>query len=302
MNDNPATAHLATDQRTLRLVWPQWQGAGPDVVGVLYPDVPLDEAQRGYALGSQLLNHLLPTHAGPTEEVPVTLDDTGLETRDGIYAKSAVQAGLKAAIEAIEKHDVDRVLTLGGECSVSVAPFAALAERYGDDLAVVWIDSHPDLGTPASEYDGYHAMALAMLLGHGDAELDALLPSHVAPERAAIAGLHAWTEDDIPHAAEWGVATFSPEDLRPSSQALIGWLRSTGCSKVAIHIDVDVVDSDETVFGLGIEPAGLRSDEVRRVVADLASVADVVGLTIAEFIPRQVLAMKRFLRGLPLID
>jgi arginase len=31
----------------------------------------------------------------------------------------------------------------------------------------VWIDSHPDIGTPASQYPGFHAMAVAALTGHG---------------------------------------------------------------------------------------------------------------------------------------
>src|SRR5215208_4619864 len=47
--------------------------------------------------------------------------------------------------------------------SVSVAPFSELARRYGEDLAIVWIDAHPDVGTPHSEYPGYHAMAVATL-------------------------------------------------------------------------------------------------------------------------------------------
>ncbi|CAM04029.1 arginase [Saccharopolyspora erythraea NRRL 2338] len=38
---------------------------------------------------------------------------------------------------------------------MSVAPFSELARRYGDDLAVVWIDAHPDIGTPRSEYPGH---------------------------------------------------------------------------------------------------------------------------------------------------
>jgi len=46
---------------------------------------------------------------------------------------------------------------------VSVAPFSELARRYGEDLAIVWIDTHPDVGTPKSEYPGYHAMAVATL-------------------------------------------------------------------------------------------------------------------------------------------
>jgi arginase len=64
-------------------------------------------------------------------------------------------------------------------------PFSELAARYGDDLAIVWVDSHPDIGTPASAYPGYHAMAVAALTGHGDPEVLALLPAIVAPERVA---------------------------------------------------------------------------------------------------------------------
>jgi hypothetical protein len=52
--------------------------------------------------------------------------------------------------------------------------FSWLTERYGDDLAVLWIDSHPDIGTPASRYSGYHAMTIAVLTGHGDSDLLAL--------------------------------------------------------------------------------------------------------------------------------
>jgi arginase len=88
------------------------------------------------------------------------MDDEGLELRDGIEAKDAVLAQLGQAFTVIREHDPARIVTLGGECAVSVAPFAELARRYGDDLAIVWIDSHPDIGTPASQYPGFHAMAV----------------------------------------------------------------------------------------------------------------------------------------------
>jgi arginase len=78
-------------------------------------------------------------------------------------------------------------------------------------------------------------------------------------------------------------------------------VKASGYSRVAIHFDVDVVDSNEIIFGLGAEPDGLTSDEVRRLVADVSAVADVVGLTIAEFIPRQVIRLQQVLRNFPLI-
>jgi arginase len=92
-----------------------------------------------------------------------------------------------------------------------------------------------------------------------------------------------------------------PDALRNSSTGLLDWLADTGCSKVAIHFDVDTIDSDEIVLGLGAEPHGLTSAQVRRIVADIDQAADIVGLTIAEFIPRQVMHLQQILRGVPLI-
>jgi arginase len=286
---------------TLRLVWPQWQGAGVESIRELFSEVPFEQARRGYAVGTAVLGAVLPAHSGPTALVPVEFGDTGLSKQDGIEAKEAVIAQLAAALEVIGRHRPQRILTLGGECSVSVAPFSWLAERYGEDLAVLWIDSHPDVGTPASRYAGYHAMAVAVLTDHGDPDVLRLLPATLDPRRVALVGLHAWAEDDFPNIAHWGIRSFRPDELHLSSQPLLEWLKASGCSHVAIHFDVDVVDSNEIVFGLGAEPDGLTSTDVRRLVADVRAVADVVGLTIAEFVPRQVIRLQQVLHNFPLI-
>lgn len=41
----------------LRLIYPQWQGG---IVAHWMPDIPADDASRGYYLGAQLLNLLAP--------------------------------------------------------------------------------------------------------------------------------------------------------------------------------------------------------------------------------------------------
>lgn len=285
--------------RTLRLIWPQWKGAGRDNVAELLPEVPLEQARRGYATGTRVLEALLPEHYGPTEVVPVDMHDDAEGSTGGVESRRAVTASLGAALEALSRHDADRVLTLGGECSVSVAPFAALAEKYGDDLAVVWIDAHPDCDTPTTGYDGYHAMAVSTLLGHGDDQLTAMLPATVDASRLALAGLHAWEEDAYANVSAWGLAEFGPDDLRDSSGALLAWLADTGATKVAIHLDVDVVDSNQSALGLGKVPGGLSRAQVSRLVDDVGRAVDVVGLTVAEFIPRDVLAIGDLLRGMP---
>ena len=89
------------------------------------------------------------------------------------------------------------------------------------------------MGTGASEYPGYHAMAVSALVGRADPEVQALLPTTVSPNRVALVGVHAWTNDDIPNIDSWGLTSFSPDDLRESSQRLLDWLAGIGCTRVA---------------------------------------------------------------------
>jgi arginase len=113
--------------------------------------------------------------------------------------------------------------------------------------------------------------------------------------------LHAWATDDIANVVHWGIGSFGPDDLRGTTQPLGDWLAGTGCSRVAIHFDVDTIDSNELVLGLGAEPGGLTSAQLRRIVDDLDAVAEVVGITVAEFIPRQVMHPQHLLTTFPLL-
>src|SRR4051794_25619629 len=93
MRDEPTgTSHL-------RLVWPQWQGAGTESIRSLAPEFPFEVARRGYSVGTKVLQAVLPEHDGPTAVVPVEMGDAGLEERDGIEAKTVVLEQLRAALE-----------------------------------------------------------------------------------------------------------------------------------------------------------------------------------------------------------
>ena len=82
---------------TLRLVWPQWQGAGTTSVRELASEFPFEVGRRGYAVGAAVLHAVLPPHPCPTAEVPVTMTSEGLAKRDGLEAKTIV-------LEQIVKH------------------------------------------------------------------------------------------------------------------------------------------------------------------------------------------------------
>jgi arginase len=135
----------------------------------------------------------------------------------------------------------------------------------------------------------------------GDPQVQELLPAVVSADRVALVGLHAWANDDIANVGDWGIRSFSPDDLRRSTQPLGDWLAATGCSRAAIHFDVDTIDSNELVLGLGAEPGGLTTAQARRIVDDIDAATDVVGITVAEFIPRQVMHLQQLLTGFPLL-
>jgi arginase len=78
---------------------------------------------------------------------------------DGITAKPQIVRQLSDAAALIKKHDPDSIVVFGGDCLVSLAPFAHLLNKYGDKLGVLWIDSHPDVQT-ARQYPNAHAHVL----------------------------------------------------------------------------------------------------------------------------------------------
>lgn len=245
---------------------------------------------------------MLPPHEGPTETVPVPMSIPDDQVTGGIENREIVLEQLRAATTLIARHEPERIFTVGGDCSVSVAPFSWLAQKYESDLAIVWIDSHPDVGTPDSNYPGYHAMAVSALLGKVSADFTGVLPAVLDSSKIALAGLHSWTDDDYPNIASWGLTSFSPEDLRETSASLLSWLASTGASKVALHFDVDTVEANQVQLGLGFDEGGLLAEQARRVIDDISADYDVVGFTVAEFIPRNFMFLQNILGGAPLTD
>lgn len=288
-------------QNALRVIFPQWQACGADYAGEFTSHLSRESVRHGYEVGPRLLSTIFPEEPDNTVVVPIADYDTGVE--HGIESRSAVLENLRAATTLIQDRDPDRIVTFGGDCSVSVPSLTHLAAKHGEDLAVVWLDSHPDCSTPGGNYQGYHDMALAHITGHGDAEFLAELPATVPPERVLLAGAHSWNDDEYENFQEWGIRHLSPDVLRTSPQAVIEWLQSTGCSKVVLHLDVDSVDANQFHLGMGAEPDGLTKDQVQAVISAISTQEDLdlVGFTLGEFIPRQVLAIQELVRDVPLL-
>lgn len=283
---------------TIRLIYPQWQGG---MVDHWMPDILAEDASRGYYLGAQLLNFLAPESSQETIEIPVSLDINDRQTDKGVSARRVILKQTKAALEKLCETNPEKIVTLGGECSVSVVPFTFLAGKYPDDVAIVWIDAHPDVNLPYDNYKGYHAMALTACLGMGDEEIIRTLPGRYDASRALIVGVRSWDDGMKERQKELGIKGLSPEEVAEDSSAILEWLKSTGVSKVVIHFDLDVLDPAEIIAGVGVEPDGMKINEVVRAINDIASEYDLVGLTVAEPMPRVAIKIRNMLNQLPLI-
>lgn len=186
--------------------------------------------------------------------------------------------------------------------SASVVPFTYLSERYKGDVAMVWIDAHPDITLPGDVYPAYHAMAVTACMGLGDKQIVSELPAKIDPSKILFVGLRDWERDEIKERQKrYGLKHLTPEDVRNNSSAILEWLKSCGASKVVIHFDMDVLDPAEIIAAVGVVPNGMKIAEVVRVINDIAQEKKIVGLTVAEPMPRTAIRIKEMLNQLPLL-
>ncbi len=288
---------MTDENGTLRLLYPQWQGG---IISHWMPDIPPEDAARGYYLGARILDMLAPAATGETVEVPVSLD-YDRRTENGICSYRTILRQTAEALAIVRDRDPERIVTLGGECSVSVVPFTYLAAKYPDDVAVVWIDAHPDITLPYDEYAGYHAMALTACLGMGDKAITDMLPGKFDASKVLIVGLRSWDPGMRERQERLGIEGLSPEETRNDCGSVLEWLKETGARKVVVHLDLDVLDPAEIIAGVGVEPGGMKIDETATLIRDIAARYDMVGLTVAEPMPRTAIKLRDMLAKLPLL-
>lgn len=174
-------------------------------------------------------------------------------------------------------------------------------------------NTHPDIMTP-QQFQHAHAMVLGNLLGQGDAAFVEHVPRPIETGKVLYVGLRDPTRWEAASMKRLDLASVSPGGLaQHGSRPVLDWLRSTGASRLAVHFDLDVLDPARfraLLFARpdvpadtfdGIAQGRLSMEQVVQLLGDVAAVADVVGLGIAEHLPWDALALKNMLARLPLI-
>lgn len=277
-------------ERNIRLLLPQWQGG----------------VDPNYVIGSQIMDAIIPPMSEEEIiQIPVDLDvEKARQKKNGFEAFDALFAQVRLTKKVLQLKQPDRLLTIGGDCSTSEAPFDYLSGRYGDDFGILWLDAHPDISDPTTS-SHLHEMPAYHLLGKGEDPFARQIEHPVKAEKIMFAGLRLDQLRPMDHRVkdlQMKVAT--PQQLASDSQLIQDWLTKEKISHVAVHFDVDVLSPHDYRSILPAEPytnpanfpaavGQLTLKQVGRVLKDLEEMADLVGLTIAENMPWDAINLRK---------
>jgi arginase len=179
---------------------------------------------------------------------------------------------LEAQIARTARELPERPLVLGGCCCAHVGAVRELARRHGR-LAVVWIDAHGDLNTPATSPSGNAwGMPLRMLIDAGD----------VAPDDVTLLGARALDLAEEDFIADSGIRTE------------LGELPD----RLYVALDADVAAPGELDVFMP-EPGGLTLEQLEALLAGLPRPAG-AGLTGLRASARNEQALPRLAHALGL--
>ena len=165
-----------------------------------------------------------------------------------------------AALVAAALDDARTPIVLGGDHSIALGTLGGLAARRGPG-AVLWIDAHGDLNTPATTPSGnVHGMPLAAALGRAGPAFESeawTLPA-METKRVALIGARELDPGERAVIAELGLAvyTMSTIDRRGIETVVAEALeRAEGAAFVHVSLDMDGLDP-EVAPGVGTAVKG----------------------------------------------
>ncbi|MFM9877263.1 MAG: arginase family protein [Rhodoglobus sp.] len=248
------------------VVVPQWQGSGSSRAMRLVDGA---DAVRGDLPSATTQSVQIPLEAGDTE-------GSGVQRMSSVALVRDRMQQLLAGIDGT-------VVTIGGDCGVELAAIERVA---GDDVAVIWLDAHPDLNTPESSPSGaFNGMVLRTLLGEGPARL--VPTTSLDSSRVILAGARAFDPGEDEYIGEHGVVTIGAGEV--SGETLVAAVVATGAASVYVHIDLDVLDPEDLQGLDNPEPFGVRAADLIDALKMVLARFPLAGAGITEFAPGSAL-------------
>ena len=277
-------------------------------IRLLYPD-HVSGGLETYYFGANLLQYILPENQNqPVIRVNIT-PPNGEEkaVTNGISAENEVLTGIKDAQAKLETEQPDRVITIGGNCLVSLAPFDYLHGRY-ENTGIIWIDAHPDVSTVNDGYPCAHAMVLGSLLGYGADRLsEQMKHAKFKPDEVLYVGLQPLHDYQEAFLNKVGVNYKIQDHEFVSDEEITDFMRRF--DHILVHFDIDVLDehffhstyfANPELVGDGAGGGKMKMEKLGQVLKLITENADVVGFTIAEYLPFDELRLHKMLSEIKL--
>ena len=211
---------------------------------------------------------------------------------DGIYAKGEVLSGIQNAMAKIEKENPDKIITIGGNCLVSLAPFDYLHGKY-KNTGIVWIDAHPDVSSPKDGYPNAHAMVLGSLMGYGDNSLSNMMKNNkFNPDEILYVGLQNLHDYQKNFLNNTGVNYKIQTNKFISNNEIHKFIKRF--DHILVHFDIDVLDehffhstyfANSELVGDGAGGGKMTIEKLTEILRCITDNSDIVGFTIAEYLP-----------------
>ena len=264
--------------KTIRLLYPDHASGGLDT----------------YYFGANLLQYILPSNSNqPLVKVNIEPpNNKEKKITNGISAEEEVLNGIKDTQNKIQSEKPDKIITIGGNCLVSLAPFDYLHGIY-KKTGIVWIDAHPDVSTVKDGYPQAHAMVLGSLLGYGASQLSAQMKnSKFKPNELLYVGLQPLHNYQEKFLKDVGV-NFKIQDKEfVNNEEIKAFIKSF--HNILIHLDIDVLDehffhstyfANPELVGDGACGGKMRIEKLTEILQVITENSNVVGFTIAEYLP-----------------
>jgi agmatinase len=258
--------------------WAGLEQVEPDRADVVLAGIPYDGSavyRKGAALAPEAIR-VLSASLPPVDERgrPLTglrLHDLGdLPMADGVEAGWARVAERLAAVPAGAALSV-----LGGDHCAAIPVLAAQARRY-DDLALFWVDAHPDLCD--SSRGGRWTCGCALRRG--------LEVSGIDPRSVVLVGVRDFDPEEIDFIRERGMTMVTAADLDDAPEASVERiLRALAGRSVQVSFDIDALDPAHAPGTEIAVAGGLSTRQALRLIRRVAESTNLVGFDVFEIAP-----------------
>jgi len=183
-------------------------------------------------------------------------------------------------------------LILAGNCSAALGGIAGLSGLNSNPLGIAWLDAHGDFNTPDTTLSGFlDGMGLAAAAGLCWKNLVKAIPAYrsVNPAHIVHIGGRDFDPEEEQLLIDQGVTLIGAGEVRDngvqmSLQPVLDKLGSQ-IHDLYLHLDVDVLDPEETPANHFPAPGGLFAKQAVDVVTLIRDQFQIHGMTVASYDP-----------------